>query len=183
MQCASCNERIDDDSFFCDLCGKGVVLCPSCNVPVTGKWCTRCGKQGIAATGNPKSSLPAAPVVALTPASTSQAAPTIRTGQEGLPTLRLRSRTLGLELDILDGAVLGRSAIHAGAFAAFGDVSGRHCSFRYDVRSGWSVTDEGSTNGTRYNGHQMGAHATQRLEDGAFLQIASIEFLVSIGSK
>ena len=41
----------------------------------------------------------------------------------------------------------------------------------------------GSRNGTRYNGHPIAVHATQRIEDGAFLRIASLEFLVSISSK
>lgn len=182
MQCASCSELIDDDSFFCDLCGREVILCPSCNVPVTGKWCTRCGAQGIAAAAkhDPRTSSP--PVATVPQASVRQVVATI-VSPSARPTLRLRNRTLSLELDIADGAVLGRSASHSGAFAAFGDVSGQHCSFRYDGRSGWSVTDVGSSNGTRYNGHPIAVHATQRLEDGSFLQIASLEFFVSIGSK
>lgn len=182
MQCASCSESIEDDSLFCDMCGVELTLCPSCDVPIGGKWCTRCGAQGVVAAS--KSDLrTSSPPVSTVPQTVVRqvaatiASPTIR------PMLRLRNRTLSLELDIADGAVLGRSAAHAGAFASFGDVSGKHCLFRYDGRSGWSVTDVGSTNGTRYNGHQIAVNSTQRLEDGAFLQIASLEFLVSIGSK
>lgn len=183
MQCASCSELIDDDSFFCDLCGREVILCPSCNVPVTGKWCTRCGAQGVSAAVKLNSRHGATPVVAVPTAGVSHAAPTIGLGPAAQPTLRLRNRTLSLELDIADGAVLGRSGTHAGVFAAFGDVSGRHCSFRYDTGAGWSVTDVGSTNGTSYNGHPIAPQAIQHLEDGSFLKIASIEFLVSIGSR
>lgn len=177
-----CREFIDDDSCFCDMCGKEVILCPSCNIPVTAKWCTRCGEQGIAAAGNQSFGSSATPVAPAPPVSAPQAAPTI-VGQAAKPALRLRSRTLSLELDIADGAVLGRTATHSGAFASFGDVSGRHCSFSYHGGVGWSVTDVGSTNGTRYNGRPISPQAPQRLEDGSLLQIASIEFLVSIGSK
>lgn len=183
MECAACREFIDDDSCFCDICGKEVLLCPSCNIPVTGKWCTSCGGQGLAAAGKQSSGGSATPTDPGPPASAPQAAPTVRSSPAAQPALRLRSKTLSLELDIPDGAVLGRTAIHSGAFASFADVSGRHCSFSYHGGAGWSVTDVGSTNGTRYNGRPMSPQAPQRLEDGSLLQIASIEFLVSIGLK
>ena len=184
MQCVSCGESIDDDAYYCDMCGREVMLCPSCKVPLSGNWCTRCGTQGVAGSGNQSSHRPdASPVAAAASASIPQAAATIRTGAASSPSLRLRSRTLGLDLDITDGAVLGRTAAHSGAFAAFRDVSGRHCCFRYDNGVGWSVTDVGSTNGTHYNSRPIPPHAAQHLEDGTFLKIASLEFLVNIGLK
>ena len=130
MQCASCSESIDDDSYFCDMCGVELTLCPSCDVPITGKWCTRCGAQGV--TAATKSELrTSSPPATVPQASARQVTATIAM-PSARPTLRPRNRTLSLELDIADGAVLGRSATHSGAFAAFGDVSGQHCSFRYD---------------------------------------------------
>lgn len=181
MQCATCSESIDDDSLFCDMCGAELTLCPSCGVPIGGKWCTRCGAQGVVASRNDLRT-PSPPVSTVPQSGTPQVAATI-VNRTNRPTLRLRNRTLGLELDIADGAVLGRSAAHAAAFASFADISGKHCSFRYDGKSGWSVSDVGSTNGTRYNGSHLAVNSTQHLEDGALLQMASLEFLVSISSK
>jgi hypothetical protein len=181
MQCVSCSELIDDDAYYCDMCGREVMLCPSCKLPVSGKWCTSCGAPSVGASVAHNSPEPTAqPVAPVAPVNIPAAAPTIRTGTAALPSLWLRSRTLGLNLDITDGAVLGRAGAHSAAFATFSDVSGRHCCFRYDKVMGWTVTDEGSTNGTRYNRNPLTPHAAQRLEDGMFLQIASIEFLVSI---
>ena len=107
MQCASCSESIDDDSYFCDMCGVELTLCPSCDVPITGKWCTRCGAQGV--TAATKSELrTSSPPATVPQASARQVTATIAM-PSARPTLRLRNRTLSLELDIADGAVLGRS--------------------------------------------------------------------------
>ncbi|MDR1932113.1 MAG: FHA domain-containing protein [Spirochaetales bacterium] len=39
MQCLSCNNEIDDDSFFCDQCGEPVLECDQCHRVGKGKFC------------------------------------------------------------------------------------------------------------------------------------------------
>jgi len=43
MQCAFCKEVIDDDSFYCDMCGEEIKSCPACKKTGKGKVCTACG--------------------------------------------------------------------------------------------------------------------------------------------
>jgi hypothetical protein len=93
--------------------------------------------------------------------------------------LHLLNRNLNLDLEVADGDVLGRTA---GRFATVLSgqerISGRHASFRLDPGRGWSVTDLGSTNGTRVNSVRLPSGQAHELRDGCLLQIANIEFYV-----
>lgn len=39
MNCPNCKETIDDDSFFCDQCGKEILVCGKCGRPGKGNRC------------------------------------------------------------------------------------------------------------------------------------------------
>ncbi len=43
MKCPYCKETIDDDSYYCDQCGKELHFCPDCGKPKQGTSCPACG--------------------------------------------------------------------------------------------------------------------------------------------
>ena len=49
MKCPFCQGVIDDDSRYCDLCGKHLMFCPKCRQPKKGTSCPRCGELLISA--------------------------------------------------------------------------------------------------------------------------------------
>ena len=49
MKCPHCKEIIDDDSHFCDLCGKELRFCPECRQPKRGTECPACGANLVSA--------------------------------------------------------------------------------------------------------------------------------------
>lgn len=59
-------------------------------------------------------------------------------------------------------------------------MSGRHCMLTRDEDGGYSVTDEGSTNGTRINGVRIDG---QKLTHSDILQIGGVEVLYDSGEK
>lgn len=44
MKCPHCQNIIDDDSRWCDQCGKELKFCPECRVPRKGNSCPACGE-------------------------------------------------------------------------------------------------------------------------------------------
>lgn len=198
MKCLACSEAIDDDCCYCDLCGAAVSICPSCNTPVAGKWCTQCGKPSILAASrsaavhasSASASAPAqqagAPALAPAPAAIAGTRRLTAGGsvKGAAPRLRLRNKTLGIDLEIADNSVVGRTTgAYAAIFGSFDQVSGRHCFFKHDPTLGWCVTDAGSTNKTHYNNKVLAPNMPQSLGDGTYLKIANIEFFVSIGAN
>lgn len=49
MKCPYCKEVIDDDSWFCDQCGKEIKYCPECRQPRRGTECAACGADLVSA--------------------------------------------------------------------------------------------------------------------------------------
>ena len=49
MKCPYCKALIDDDSWFCDQCGKELKFCPECRQPKRGTECPACGTDLIPA--------------------------------------------------------------------------------------------------------------------------------------
>jgi len=43
--CPFCNQEIENDSFFCDQCGKELMICPNGHGIKKGKFCTQCTTQ------------------------------------------------------------------------------------------------------------------------------------------
>ena len=178
MTCAHCKADIEDDSFYCDQCGKEILLCSKCGTPGSRKVCTTCGATLVPA----KSKTTATPAQSVQPeAATSIVRPAVAcpANAGASPRLHLLNRNLNLDLEVADGDALGRTA---GRFATVLSgqerISGRHASFRLDPGRGWSVTDLGSTNGTRVNSVRLPSGQAHELQDGCLLQIANIEFYV-----
>lgn len=179
MQCAQCREGIEDDSQFCDQCGTAILLCPTCKIPGKGKFCIHCRTalvswgQGVTV---PQTPPPATPVISG------------RTGTYVLPsrsqqptTLRLVNRNLQVDLEIIPDSIIGRTTgPYTDIFGRHGNVSGQHCTFRFDPTTGWTVSDLGSTNQTKYNSKALTPQVPQALADGGYLDIANLEFYVQI---
>jgi len=182
VTCAHCKADIEDDSFYCDQCGKEVLLCSKCGTPGSRRVCTTCGATLVPA----KNKASATPVQSAQPEATSSIVqPNVARAANGGATRRLQllNRNLNLDLEVADGDILGRTA---GRFAAVLSrqerISGRHASFRLDPGRGWSVSDLGSTNGTRINGVRLPSGQAHELRDGCLLQIANIEFYVQVSA-
>lgn len=167
MQCAFCKATIDDDSLYCDQCGKEILVCPKCNKPGRGKVCTQDGTTLVTA----KSCSSTAPV-----------------GAGGVPSpstpageLHLISRTLNLDIKITKDVLIGRlEGDFVDIFGRYDTVSREHLKISFDPQKGWLATDLGSTNGTKYNNIPLVPNQPQILSDKCFLQIANIEFYVEI---
>lgn len=201
MQCAYCKETIDDDSYYCDLCGEEAKLCPGCLKTGKGKACTSCGTTLIlakdmstnasagssdAGTGSVAPDPP--PVhVASSPLQDTPAGGTVRLddcppgASSAPPELRLMNKNLNIDLPIQNNSVLGRATgNYVSTFGSFNQVSSKHCSFSFDTVKGWCATDHGSTNGTKLNDAPLSPNTLQPLKDQMFLKIANIEFYVQI---
>ena len=194
MQCPACDELIDDDSCFCDMCGVVLTICASCRVPVAGKCCIKCGKPAVLASSlsHPRDSLRARPPAQPSGAANNLPASTEATGTQRLtdvecpgaavPKLRLRNKVLNIDLEVTNNADIGRTTgPYSSLFSKFDQVSSRHCLFQFDFAQGWCVTDLGSTNKTYYNNTVLAPNRSQVIGDGAYIKIANIEFFVSIG--
>jgi pSer/pThr/pTyr-binding forkhead associated (FHA) protein len=59
-------------------------------------------------------------------------------------------------------------------------MSGRHCTLTRDQDGGYTVSDEGSTNGTRINGVRIDS---QKLSHSDILQVGGVEVLYDCGEK
>ena len=195
MQCAFCNEIIDDDSFFCDMCGEEIKICPGCKKPGKGKRCTTCGTALITIKSQ------AGPLVesgtnagAQTPLPAGGKAPepivsilgTQRLSDSELvisavPQLRLLNKNINVDLKIDDNSVIGRTTgQYVATFGGFNQVSGKHCRFNYDLVKGWCVTDLGSTCKTKYENQELTPNTPQAISNQTYLKIANIEFFVSV---
>lgn len=195
MQCAQCQEAIDDDSCFCDQCGAEVKTCVACKRPGKGKRCTACGGQLVAVRAEATSAIqtptvsaaiapPPAPTQTPDPAANPSATRRLDVAeakQAANPELRLLNKTLNVDLKIDDNTIIGRTTgQYVAVFGRFDQVSSKHCSFTYHPRQGWCVTDLGSTNKTHYNNDALMPNTPQILKDQTYLKIANIEFFVRV---
>lgn len=166
MICAFCKSQIEDDSFFCDQCGKEILVCPKCNNPGKGKVCTKDGTQLIPMkekTG----------VLSTPPLSE-------------IPELHLINKNLNLDIKITRDVLIGRTeGDFVDIFGKYPQISGRHLQIKYDQqKQTWIMIDLNSTNGTTYNNLPIQPNQPYVLSDRSFLIIGkTIEFYVQIISK
>lgn len=176
MNCAHCRADIEDDSFYCDQCGREIMLCSKCGKPGARKVCTTCGAKLVPAKDKTAASMGAtSSVIQPHPGHVSSGATS---------TMHLVNRNLNLDLEVSDGDVLGRvTGRFAAPLASQERISGRHASFSLDPGRGWLVTDVGSTNGTKLNGVRLSPGQAHALRDGCVLQIANVEFYVQMADR
>ena len=180
--CANCESEIESDSFFCDQCGREVLLCVNCRLPGKGSFCENDG-------GDLKAAKTFAVVAAPPVVREEKAVPAPSAPAGGVPVLRLVNNKLGIRLEIVQGAILGRTkGGYATQLSALTSISGQHLVFQCDGQGVWSCQDLGSSNGTKYSRENTGwgslgrlaANTPVLLEDSAYLLVANVEFKVEI---
>ena len=158
MKCPFCKAIIDDDSRFCDQCGKELHFCPECGKPKMGTECPACGAELVSAEAffnTDKPELKPQPKVA--PASNSITEWSM-VGD-------------GFNLTLKEG-VFGRTT---GIYPEFGSsiyISGTHGELRC-LDGQWQIRDLGSHNGTFLNGVKLMPNAWTDLHLGDKLKIAT----------
>ncbi len=159
MKCPFCQGIIDDDSRYCDLCGKHLMFCPECRQPKKGTSCPRCGELLISA-----EAFFGAESKPLGKIDLSQLKPTLILKGEDMT------------LSVKEGE-FGRSG---GIFPELGDckyVSGHHGKITFEDGE-WKICDLGSTNGTAIDGEKLEKDKWYTLQKGRKLRIATLKFTV-----
>ena len=97
--------------------------------------------------------------------------------------LTLINNTLGIKIDLRGGDIIGRKAGNfTSVFGKFNQISGKHAQVTFDNAGGFSITDLGSSNGTKYNGTPLIPNQPQVLGPKGRLLLANIEFIVEIAA-
>lgn len=185
MKCPYCKEIVDDDSLYCDQCGKEFYFCPECRVPKRGTECPVCGSTLIdglsffkpAATVQPQPVQPRP--VQPQPARPVQPRPADIPQGTAVSPQSVKPSTLsgsGMQITLKAGP-FGRTSGVYPEFSTSGYVSGRHGEF-IETPDGWNVLDYGSTNGTFVNGVRIAPGVQTPLKRGDSLKIATLTFTV-----
>jgi hypothetical protein len=208
MNCATCKSDIDNDSFYCDQCGKELFICPVCGKCGKGKNCVEDGgklfspKQKSATDlqseiQNQNSSSVSSPLskqeVAKPGENYLKSQQPFPLTNLSIPVLKLVNHREKIDIEIKDGGIIGNSnGEHVNIFRQYNQVSGIHAKFVYDKDNGWMVIDigstgNGSTNGTAIsnspdwkNVPKLLPNVPGSLKNNTLLLIANIEFQVKI---
>ncbi len=166
--CPFCTTPVEDDSFFCDQCGKELKVCFECGTFVRGKFCSSCRSTNIgfakekAGKMNQKNS----------------SSPEKQSGKNDC-TLAGIEKEITLSLQASEGIyTIGRKE---GAFVSHfcndNFISRRHAILTFDAREEcWTLSDPGSTNGTFVNGVRLAPDKSVRLKQGDIVRFAFINF-------
>ena len=188
--CPNCQEEIEDDSHYCDQCGTALRYCNRCGRVGLGRRCTSCGGMMVVPDDLNNSNSQTAYSTSMS-ASLSQSSSGMsnqftmsRPPQDithGLPSLALINASLGIRIEAVNGAVIGRKQ---GPYAQFfkGNmyVSGVHAQLRYNAKAGWCIADKHSSNGTKLNERPLQPDIEMSLKDGDIVTIANVNLQVSI---
>ena len=158
MKCPYCKEIIDDDSWFCDQCGKEIKICPECHLPKRGTSCPACGADLVSAKDLQSREKAKEPVPV----------------QETAKPTRLEGE--GLNLPLKEG-LFGRTT---GIYPELGSqiyISGTHGELRCD-KGQWQIRDLGSRNGTFVNGVKLAPNVWTDLHVGDQVKIATTKLTV-----
>jgi pSer/pThr/pTyr-binding forkhead associated (FHA) protein len=164
------------------------MLCPVCRKPGKGKCCACDGTELVPAKNltQPINSMPgAAPKQPAQGPEQRIPQSILKAPPEGqLPELHLINRTLGLDIVITKEVTIGREKGDLkDIFEKHSAVSRCHAQITYEVGTGWIVTDQNSSNGTKYNKINLAPNRPQALRDKSLLQIANIEFIVQVSDQ
>jgi len=182
MQCPFCKTSIDDDSLFCDQCGKEILICPKCHKPGKGKVCIIDGTPLVTIKDKIKTKHTGAEAPVDVSSATEQHSDQIKASEKS--ELHLINKNLGLDIKIEKDVLIGRTTgDYIDIFSKYLTVSGQHLQINFDLQKGWLVTDLGSSNGTKYNNMPLVPNQPQALTDKSYLIIATIEFYVQILNK
>jgi hypothetical protein len=208
MNCPTCKSEIDNDSFYCDQCGKELFICPVCGKAGKGKNCVEDGgklfspkKKSATASqfeiqnqNSPSVSSPSNIQTVIKPGDNHlQVQQQLPLANLSIPILKLVNHREKIDIEIKDGGIIGNSnGDYVSIFRQYNLVSGIHAKFVFDKNNGWMVIDigstgNGSTNGTAIsnspdwtNVPKLIPNVPASLRNNTLLLIANIEFQVRI---
>lgn len=154
MKCPFCKAIIDDDSRFCDQCGKELHFCPECGKPKMGTVCPACGADLISADAFFKAD---------------KSEPKVEPAENSVTEWSMVGD--GFNLKLKEG-IFGRTT---GIYPEFSNsiyISGTHGELRC-LNGQWQIRDLGSHNGTFLNGVKLTPNAWTELHLGDKLKIAT----------
>ncbi|MCK9159167.1 MAG: FHA domain-containing protein [Bacteroidaceae bacterium] len=169
--CPFCKISIDDNSYFCDQCGKELRICPQCLTFGRGKICTKCGTKLMLAKDFNQETYNNRPINTIA----SKAVQPISTTLEGL------GNSASLTLNSEKGKYLigRRAGDWVSVFCKNGFISGKHAELNFDpAQQTWSIVDLGSTNGTFINEKKLIKGEKTPFKTGDTIRIAFIKFTV-----
>ncbi len=192
--CPNCKEEIDDDSRFCDQCGRELFYCSSCGRVGLGRRCTQCGglmmpyeelqqkqqqrqQQMHVSQRASSTSIPFAKMnVSARPTEGPQVAM-----PQGVPSLTLYNPSLDIRMLGVNGAVIGRrQGPYQQLFENNMYISGVHAQLLYKPDSGWCIVDKHSSNGTKLNQRDLLPDVPMSIKSGDIVTLANINLQVSI---
>ena len=144
MKCPFCKAMIDDDSRFCDQCGKELHFCPECGKPKMGTECPACGADLVSADAFFKADKPE-PKVELKPQP--------KVALSVNPVNEWSMVGDGFNLKLKEG-VFGRTTGIYPEFSTSIYISGIYGELRC-LNGQWQIRDLGSHNGTFLNGVRL----------------------------
>lgn len=182
--CPTCKEEIDNDSRYCDQCGRALLYCNQCGRVGVGRRCTFCGGLMLPP-GETAHTVAAVGLSNSTYATYGSIRPEIsipgNMGMENMPVLTLANDSLNIRIVAMNGAIIGR---RKGPYTQFFEkqayVSGVHAQLKYNPGTGWCVADKHSSNGTRLNQRQIQPDVDMTLNNGDILTIANVNLQVII---
>lgn len=201
--CPSCKEEIEDDSCYCDQCGKALAYCERCGRVGIGRRCTSCGGMMLLAdelkqyqeTSNASMSVSMRQMsmrqmsmrggMSVRSVSTSQrggvpGAPFLG-GGGAMPQLQLFNDSLGIRIVGINGAIIGRKqGPYVHFFRSQSYVSGIHAQLLFRAETGWCIADRGSSNGTKLNDHRLQPDVEMSIKNGDIVTIANVVLKVII---
>lgn len=184
ISCAFCLSQVEDDFFFCDQCGKEIMICNECGRTGQGKCCDEDGSDLVSA----KTRAEKFSTSGSNPRQTVIPSPT-QNANQAIPGLRLVNANRGIMMNITSGEIMGRSSgMHAVKLAGFPAISGKHLVFTYDMLKGWTFRDIGSSNGTKYNTNNRDwqniantiPETIVPIQNKGYILIANVEFVIEI---
>jgi len=193
--CPFCNATIDDDSYFCDQCGKELKICFECGSFVRGKYCSGCRSTNIGLANEKAGKVSHDSLSkALTSAkgqseSNSKSASPADREKDSLSELQQSGNKdcslTGVEKQITMILKVAKGSYTIGRktgefleqFCDDNYISRKHACLVFDTNEHcWRLSDLGSTNGTYVNGFRLTPETPVALKQGDMVRFAYINF-------
>ena len=100
---------------------------------------------------------------------------------QGIPVLTLFNTSLNINIQGINGAVIGRrQGPYIQFFSQHMYVSGVHAQLIYKPDSGWCIIDKHSSNGTKLNQRDLQPDIPMSIKSGDIVTLANINLQVSV---
>lgn len=190
-KCPFCQADIEEDSYYCDQCGKELKICLDCGAFVRGKFCSKCRSMKIAlardadkeTTNVQHDSQPSEQEPQVKKAPSEVVAPEVQP-INGIPqVVRLQgegnSYCLNLDKSVGRYTIGRKEGEFVDVFRNEILVSRRHALVGYGAEiDSWAIMDVGSSNGTFVNGEQLKMNQPRKLNDGDRVMIGRTNFVM-----